>query len=117
MRCGGGGSGGRGGGGGLRWGGGLCHLREIDEPQLLLVADHEVELVKVAVDEAVLRQPHDHVEELGVNTADVLQLGNLFFVVLEEGVSERSGGRMSSLIVSLVMVEAWFRDGERGGVW
>ena len=34
------------------------HLREVDERDLVVVADHQIELVEVGMDEAVVGQMH-----------------------------------------------------------
>jgi 2-keto-4-pentenoate hydratase len=43
---------------------GRDHLREVDHRDVLLLVHQQVELVEVAVDEAVLGHPHNQVHQL-----------------------------------------------------
>ena len=51
------------------------HLREIDHGDFLVLTDHEIELVEVAMDEAVLRELND---ELNQAMVDLLSVDEAF---------------------------------------
>ena len=50
------------------------HLWEVNERELLLLVHQHVELVEVAVDQAVSRQTHDHLHTLPVDHIRVSHL-------------------------------------------
>ena len=53
------------------------HLREIDDSDLFIFIDHEIELVEITVDQAVLGEANDHLNELVVYLLCVNQASNV----------------------------------------
>ena len=53
------------------------HLGEVDHGHMVGVVQHQVELVEVSVDEAVIGQLDDELHDLAVETGRILQLPDL----------------------------------------
>lgn len=56
---------------------GRHHLREVNNDGLVLVSDHDVELIEVAMNDAVVSELHDQVHKIAVQLTRVFEIFNL----------------------------------------